>query len=787
MDTNWLAVLGVVAKAALSGVSPQEFCEQALAELLPFWGFDVCAIYLLADRELRLFAHHGLSPSFAREAERNPRDHPYLGQALSTRKPLMAREFRDPVTQAEGIKLAVYIPLVVAGQELGVLAVGTRRTWAPTPADVESLENTAGVFALGLALSLKQVELTETIHNLRQFVDNEIVGVCVIQDGKVAFVNAGLLHILGYASDEREGILGRSFLDFVHPEDRPMLQANYERRLRGEDAPRHYRFRAIHKDGSLLTLEVQAWRSVYQGRPAVQAILQDVTWEAEAERLQRGLLVVAREILAAPHLEAVLGRVAQAIVEHSPFRRAVVSLYDLRHQPPLLGPVLAVATAGLTPEEERELRTRGGLRPEQRVLAFREEFRVGRSYYIPHERIPWEEQVGLPGRSAHPGWHPDDFLFIPLRGRAGIIGHISVDEPITPREPTLRMLEPLEVFADLAALAAERAFQMEELRHHKEWLRGAFKLAHELVLFETVPELLSGALEVLRREVRYEFGAVLLLEGEELVVAASYSDLLGPGYVVGQRIPLGQGLVGWVAAERQTARVGDVRQDPRYVPIHPDIRAELAVPILFGAELIGVLDVESVELERFRPEDEDFLIAVADLLAVAVAGLRAREALRDLSYRDPLTNLYNRRYLFEVLATEVRRAQRYGHPFALALLDVDNFRHVNNVFGHLRGDEILKGIADLLLHNLRACDYVFRYGGDEFLLLLPETDEAGAQKAVARVRAKLRAWSRTLELGVVLDFSPGITVFDPQRGRPPEDLLREADARMYAAKKARLG
>lgn|GEM_PF-4050697 len=306
-----------------------------------------------------------------------------------------------------------------------------------------------------------------------------------------------------------------------------------------------------------------------EDRPKVQGILRDVTWEAE--RLRRSLLAAAQEILTAPSLEAVLQRTAQAVIQHW-------------HQPPLLGPVVALATAGLTPEEEEKLRSQGGLRPEQRVLAFQEEFRLSRSYYIPYDRVPWDEEVGIPGRRASPGWHPDDFLLIPLRGRAGIIGHISLDEPVTPKEPTLEMLEPLEVFADLAAIAAERAFQMEELQRHKEWLQGA-----------TVPELLAGALEILRREVRYEFGAVLLKDGEELVVVGSHSDFSGPRYSLGQRLPIGKGVVGWVAQNRRPLRLDHVLQDPRYIPAHPEIQSELAVPIVFGTELLGVLDVESVE------------------------------------------------------------------------------------------------------------------------------------------------------------------------------------------------
>ncbi len=777
MEVLPFEILGAVAEAALSSASPQEFSEKALAKLLPLWNFDLGAVYLWQDQRFRLLAGHGFSLPFLREAE-DLHEH-YLGQALSSRKPLVLEGF-----PGEEVKLALYFPLLVGEKGLGVLVAGARRLGRPSPEDLVQLEELARLFSLALAFSLRHAETEETLHSFQQFVENEIVGVYVIQDGKIVFANAGMTRISGYM---REEFLGRNYLDFVHPDDRPMVQKNLERRLRGEEAPRRYRFRAFRKDGATVTLEVQAWPIVYRGRPAVQGILRDVTWEAEAERLRRNLLAAAREILASQNLEEVLRRTAQAVVENSPFRRAVVSLYDLRHQPPLLGPVMVLAAAGLTPEEEEKLRGKGGLSPEKRLLAFQEKFRVGRSYYIPHDRVPWSEEVGIPGRRASPGWHPDDFLFIPLRGRAGIIGHISLDEPATPREPTLEILEPLEVFADLAALAAERAFQVEELQRHKEWLQGAFKLAHELSRFENVQELLFGALEILRREVRYEFGAVLLKEGEELVVCAAHSDLPGPRYSMGMRLPLGKGVVGWVAENRRPLRLSNVLGDPRYIPVHPEIRAELAVPILSGAEVLGVLDVESTEPARFRPEDEEFLRAVADLLAVTILGLRAQETLRELSYRDPLTDLYNRRYLFEVLSRETKRAQRYGRPFSLALLDLDNFRQVNNIFGHMRGDVVLREIAKLLLQNLRACDYVFRYGGDEFLLLLPETDEAGAEEAVRRLRRKLRAWSQTLELGFPLDFSVGIVAYDPENGRPPEELLREADQRMYAAKKARLG
>lgn len=130
---------------------------------------------------------------------------------------------------------------------------------------------------------------------------------------------------------------------------------------------------------------------------------------------------------------------------------------------------------------------------------------------------------------------------------------------------------------------------------------GAFKIAHELASFESVPELLSGALEILRREMRYEFWATLFGGGKGASCGRGHSDLLGPRYVVGQRIPWGQGIVGWVARERRPARVGNVLTDPTTFPSIQTSVLSSPSPSFFGTELLGVLDVESVEPERFRP------------------------------------------------------------------------------------------------------------------------------------------------------------------------------------------
>jgi len=162
---------------------------------------------------------------------------------------------------------------------------------------------------------------------------------------------------------------------------------------------------------------------------------------------------------------------------------------------------------------------------------------------------------------------------------------------------------------------------------------------------------------------------------------------------------------------------------------------------------------------------------------------RKNEELAKLSITDALTGLPNRRYFEEILAGEEVRARRYGHPVTLVMVDINNLKYINDYFGHAKGDVIIKETAKLLRNTCRASDVVARYGGDEFVMLLPETTEDGASSLVSRIREAERQWNLfnrdpNLTLGLAIGYA------STENGATLLEALSQADANMYEDKPA---
>ncbi|MFH7319437.1 diguanylate cyclase [Desulfurivibrio sp. D14AmB] len=251
----------------------------------------------------------------------------------------------------------------------------------------------------------------------------------------------------------------------------------------------------------------------------------------------------------------------------------------------------------------------------------------------------------------------------------------------------------------------------------------------------------------------------------------------------------GEGISGLVVESGEAILVPDVTKEPRFLNYHgllPDIGSFLSVPLVDdNGRVFGVLNIHKASPNSFREHDKNFFCAVANNLAVALERARIFENACREAMRDELTGLYNRRYLLECGTRELLKARRAQAPMALLLLDLDNFKEVNDLWGHARGDEVLTGLAALLTKNLRQSDVAARYGGEEFVVLLPDTMGTGAHGLAEKLRATV-AGELVLKDGDncrTVTMTVGVAS-SPEDGQDFDQLLAAADRRLYLGKAA---
>jgi diguanylate cyclase (GGDEF)-like protein len=186
--------------------------------------------------------------------------------------------------------------------------------------------------------------------------------------------------------------------------------------------------------------------------------------------------------------------------------------------------------------------------------------------------------------------------------------------------------------------------------------------------------------------------------------------------------------------------------------------------------------------DAFHPDDAQTLEAVADMCATAIQNAHYFEKVRQMAYLDGLTGIFNRRFFEMRIGQEIERAQRYELELSVMIMDIDHFKRINDEFGHLLGDEVLKQISKLITEHLRKPDVVCRFGGEEFAVLLTETS---GERAIA-VAEKLRQVVSSFPFPGIprpVTFSAGIAEF-PRQGRTRDELVHAADAALYSAKQA---
>jgi diguanylate cyclase (GGDEF)-like protein len=211
----------------------------------------------------------------------------------------------------------------------------------------------------------------------------------------------------------------------------------------------------------------------------------------------------------------------------------------------------------------------------------------------------------------------------------------------------------------------------------------------------------------------------------------------------------------------------------------------LCIPILAQGETLGILHIQATDVApNLEASELSFKTTFAGQVGLSIANIRLREALRTQSVRDALTGLYNRRYLEEVLEREIRRAGRAGQSLGILMIDLDHFKNFNDSYGHDAGDVVLRETAACLTKGVRAEDFVCRFGGEEFVVILPTADKESSRARAERLRSKMRELTISHQgksLGMVT-ISVGVATF-PQHGTSPKETMAAADAALYEAKR----
>jgi diguanylate cyclase (GGDEF)-like protein/putative nucleotidyltransferase with HDIG domain len=312
------------------------------------------------------------------------------------------------------------------------------------------------------------------------------------------------------------------------------------------------------------------------------------------------------------------------------------------------------------------------------------------------------------------------------------------------------------------------------------------QIAEEIKLLGDLDSFLHRILQILRGVVGESYLYTLYLgdEGGNLTVAAA---LGWKEEMLGKSIPLDSSLPGWAFIHKESTVSMDTKQDPRYYPTTDEvILSEISVPLIVGERVIGVLDVASPQRDAFRRSDLDFLEMVSSAISGAIEAARLYRKLQQLAFYDTLTGVHTFHHLADIFNREKEKWLSEGKVVSIVFIDTDGLKGINDQYGHLVGDEILRTFARSLKEGIDENALIGRYGGDEFVILLPKKEREEAEDLVKRIKKEVEAIRIKVDGSELplIRFSYGISEF-PKDGLELEPLIKKADERMYRYKRKR--
>jgi diguanylate cyclase (GGDEF)-like protein len=371
-------------------------------------------------------------------------------------------------------------------------------------------------------------------------------------------------------------------------------------------------------------------------------------------------------------------------------------------------------------------------------------------------------------------------LAIPLMVRDEMVGVLDCQSE-NPEHFDPETVDLLTLFSTQASMALQNARLHSLERRRASQLEAINAIARETTVVLDVKDLLSKACEKIQKAFQVSHVSMLLKDDEDLVLRAHHGNLT-PRFPEGGSLPAGAGLWGRALRETKTLIENDVRTAPDYVGIYLETGSRMCIPLVSFGQTLGVMVLDSAQPGAFSVSDIQSLESVADICATATQNAHYVERVKQLAYLDGLTGIFNRRYFELRIEEEVERCRRFDTGMAVIMVDIDQFKRLNDEFGHLLGDEVLRQVSSIFYQQLRKIDVVCRYGGEEFALLLSQTSLQHAMGVAEKLRRLIETWQFP---GVPrsVTISAGTATY-PDHGTTRDELVKAADSGLYAAKQA---
>ncbi|MFA5363083.1 MAG: diguanylate cyclase [Candidatus Omnitrophota bacterium] len=340
---------------------------------------------------------------------------------------------------------------------------------------------------------------------------------------------------------------------------------------------------------------------------------------------------------------------------------------------------------------------------------------------------------------------------------------------------------------ELIANNKELFERLEEEKYKLEIILDAY---NEIAAIYDLNDLADMVTDKAVQLLEAEKASLMLIDDESKELILKSAKGMGKEKI-SLRTKVGELILEWVVQQGEILLVRDIDEDPRLKAFPKNKRYKtksfISLPLKTEKRVIGVLNVTDKlsAAKIFNEEDMRYLSLIAYHTVAQIENIRLCERLSSLAVTDPLTNVFNHRYFQEQINLEIMRSQRYGHTLSLIMFDIDYFKQINDTNGHLAGDRVLKQVSNIMRENIRYVDMLCRYGGDEFVVILPDTDMAGALVVAEKIRKTVE--EREMKIGedgkeknMKVTVSGGVASY--QDGSSKSDFLVRVDETLYKAK-----